>query len=165
MEAQSNKQCSFFDGTIRDTTTTTTKQGKQPTATSRKPGKQSAANQEQRLQDAMRSEAQKEISTMIHKLGKSGMNFDSDGLYAMDPRLAGDSEYIVQGRDPQAARSSERYATTRKIVAEKKHWVASRQGYYMTPYGKVAYVHTDGSVAMLSHGIENVCQCGAVHMA
>jgi hypothetical protein len=45
MEAQSNKQCSFFDGTIRDTTTTTAKQGKQPTATSRKPGKKSAANQ------------------------------------------------------------------------------------------------------------------------
>lgn len=65
----------------------------------------------------------------------------------------------------QVARSSDPYAKSRKIVVHRKHWLASKQGYYRTPYG-VAFVHTDGSIAMFSQGggVEVKCRCGAVHM-
>ena len=64
----------------------------------------------------------------------------------------------------QVARSSDPYAKSRKIVVQRKHWVASKQGYYRTPYG-LAYVHTDGSVAIFREtGVEVKCRCGAVHM-
>jgi hypothetical protein len=159
---QAGSSGSFFQGGARDTTTAKKPGRKKPT---------SANNARRNVldkgngQDAVRDEVRREINSKIHQMGKSGLNFDSQAAYGMDPKLAGDSEYLVQGRDPLAARSSDRYATTRKIVPERKHWIANRQGYYMTPYGKVAYVHTDGSVAMLRHGSENQCQCGAVHMA
>lgn len=68
-----------------------------------------------------------------------------------------------QGIDPQAARSEDRFVRSRIIVPSRRHWMASKQGFYTTPYG-MAYVHTDGSVAIFPHGTEHKCKCGMVHI-
>ena len=52
---------------------------------------------------------------------------------------------------------------SRKIVAQRKHWMATKQGFYLTPHG-MAYVHTDGSIAIFPQGNENKCRCGQVHV-
>lgn len=148
----------FFDGKVKDTTPL-----KKPKKKPNESHKKKSTNQDSLL--SLELDVRKDIQSKIHELGKSGLNFEKEAAYMMDSKLAGDAEYLVQGKDPQAARSSERFASTRIIVPERRHWVAHRQGYYMTPYGKVAYVHTDGSVSMLIHGRENACQCGALHMA
>lgn len=109
-------------------------------------------------------EVEADIHRRIHSMGLQGQCFEPEALFEMDQQLAADAEYLVQGVDPQAARSAERFASSRKITVQRKHWVAYKQGYMMTPYG-IAYVHTDGSIAIFQHGKATECPCGAVHMA
>ena len=78
-------------------------------------------------------------------------------------QLAADAEYLVRGIDPEAARSSDPFVTSRKIIPNRKHWMAFKQGFYRTQYG-MAYVHTDGSIAIFTKNGENQCKCGNIHM-
>lgn len=109
------------------------------------------------------AEVEADIHRRIHALGKTGQMFEQGAAYATDSQLAADAPYLVRGMDPQAARSSDAFARSRKIHVQKKHWVAYKQGYVLTPYG-MAYIHTDGSIAMLQHGKPQQCPCGALHM-
>lgn len=113
-----------------------------------------------------------EIHRRIQALGKSGNMFEEHAAYNHDHQLAADAPLIVQGIDPQAARSEDRYVRSRVVIPQRKHWMASKIGYYMTQYG-IAYVHTDGSVAMFpcsgssssgGGGREYKCRCGVVHV-
>lgn len=124
----------------------------------------------QSFKNPMLCDVEAEIHRRIKALGKSGKMFEEGAAYHHDQQLAADAPLIVQGIDPQAARSEDRYVRRRVVVPQRKHWMASKVGFYTTPYG-MAYVHTDGSVAMFSGGSGSSssrdgykCLCGAVHM-
>lgn len=117
------------------------------------------------FKNPMLCDVEAEIHRRIQVLGKSGRMFEENAAYVHDQQLAADAPLIVQGIDPQAARSEERYVRSRRIIPQRKHWMASKTGFYTTPYGS-AYVHTDGSVALLpssSAGSDQRCKCGMVH--
>lgn len=111
-------------------------------------------------------EVEADIHRRIHSLGQSNLKFEPSAKFACDEKLAADAPYLVQGMDPEAMRSCERFTTGRKITVQRKHWVASMQGYRLTPYG-MAYIHTDGSIGIFQHGKPSgsQCPCGALHMA
>lgn len=155
--ASANMAEAFFSGSLRDNTTKESfkKAAKKPT-TQHKKGNSAPSN-------SLQAEVQADLHRRIHALGKSGKIFEENAAYQHDVKLAGDAEYLVQGMDPQAARSYERFASSRKIHVQRKHWVAFKTGYCFTPYG-VAYIHSDGSVVMLQHGKPLQCHCGALHM-
>lgn len=115
------------------------------------------------FKNPMLCDVEAEIHRRINALGKSGNMFEENASYAHDQQLAADAPLVVQGIDPQAARSEDRFVRSRVIVPQRKHWMASKQGFYTTPFG-MAYVHTDGSIAIFPHGTEHKCRCGAVHM-
>lgn len=115
------------------------------------------------FKNPMLCDVEAEIHRRIHSLGKSGKMFEENASYTHDQQLAADAPLIVQGIDPQAARSEDRFVRSRIITPQRKHWMASKQGFYTTPFG-MAYVHTDGSIAIFPHGTEHKCRCGAVHM-
>lgn len=99
---------------------------------------------------------------MEQALGKSGKMLEDGAAYRHDQELAADAPLVVQGIDPVVARSTDRYARSRNIVPSRKHWMASKAGFYTTPYG-IAFVHTDGSVAMFRGGGDHKCPCGMTH--
>jgi hypothetical protein len=110
------------------------------------------------------AEVEQEIKSRIRNLAASGELYEKDADFHNDVQLAADAEYLVRGIDPAAARSSERFAKSRRIQVTKKHWMAYKKGYYITQHG-MAYVHTDGSVCMVPQNNTTKCPCGAVHIA
>lgn len=115
--------------------------------------------------DFMEREAQADVFRRMHDLAKRGDRFDSEAHYVHSAEDAREAELIIQGRDPATVHSTERMVQQRKIPVLKRHFYASMgHRHYMTPMG-VAYVHTDGSVAIFRHGQANECPCGAIHMA
>lgn len=118
------------------------------------------------FKNPMLCDVEAEIHRRIQALGKSGKMFEDNAAYLHDQQLAADAPLIIQGIDPQAAWSQEKYVRGRRITPLRKHWMASKTGFYTTPYGKV-YVHTDGSVALFSSSSaedSQKCKCGMVHI-
>lgn len=115
--------------------------------------------------DFMQRDAQAEVFKKMHDLVKSGDRFEDGAHYVHSAEDAREAELIIQGKDPATVHSTERMVQQRKIPVLKRHFFASMSHrHYMTPMG-VAYVHTDGSVAIFKHGQANECRCGAIHMA
>lgn len=52
----------------------------------------------------------------------------------------------------------------RDIAIERSHWLASMSGFRTVPPYGIAFVHTDGSIALGQHGTELQCRCGGVHV-
>lgn len=115
------------------------------------------------------AEVGEHIWSRIQALGRSGKQFEDGVAYVNDEKEADDARDIVQGIDP-ALRSQGcgggggGFTARRSIPIERRHWIACKQGHYMTQYG-IAYVHTNGAVAMFQHGRPAQCLCGALHMA
>lgn len=115
--------------------------------------------------DFMEREAQSDVFRRMHDLAKRGDRFESEAHYVHSAEDAREAELIIQGRDPATVHSTDRMVQQRKIPVQRRHFYAAMgHRHYMTPTG-VAYVHTDGSVAIFRHGQPNECPCGAVHMA
>jgi len=113
--------------------------------------------------DPVEAEVGGHIWSRIQALGISGNVFEEGVEYINDEKEADDAMDIVSGIDP-ALRSGSAggFVARRRIPVERRHWVASKQGHYLTEYG-IAYVHTNGAVAMFQHGRSTQCRCGALH--
>jgi hypothetical protein len=156
----------FFSGRVKDTTDSSKKKKVIKAQPSNKSVLQKTNPMKKAKKDPLLEDVETDLHRRIHALGKSGGMFEEGADYIHDAQLAADAQLLVQGIDPQAARSADRFAASRFIQVQRKHWTAFKQGYVMTPYG-MAYVHTDASIAMLPSGncppVE--CKCGAVHIA
>lgn len=113
----------------------------------------------------LEAEVKRDIMRRIEALWESRSTFEPHSEYVDSMKDADDARLIVQGIDPaaaEAARNGERFVVRREIPIERRHWVASMRGVMSTRHG-CAFVHSDGSVTMLSKDSETQCKCGAIH--
>jgi hypothetical protein len=131
------------------------------------PAAASSTTSSRKFKNPVEAEVGEYIWSRIQALGKSGRQFEDGVEYINDERDADDARDIVQGVDPALRSGSAAggsFSARRCIQVERRHWIACKQGHYMTQYG-IAYVHTNGAVAMFQHGRPTQCRCGALHMA
>jgi hypothetical protein len=113
----------------------------------------------------MQRDVHADVYRRIRELVASGENFEKGVHYVHGCNDARDAELIIHGIDPSMVHCTERMVQQRVIPVERKHFYASfPHRHIMTPRG-IAYVHTDGSIAIFPHGRATMCKCGALHMS
>jgi hypothetical protein len=120
----------------------------------------SGKGKKQHKRDPVHDDVVQDIRRRIEVLCNAGQQFEEGAAYIDSEEDAINAGYIVQGIDPACMKNqaSGVLVARRVIPVERRHWVATMRGLFRTQHG-TAYIHTDGSITMLSSGRETVCRC------